>query len=135
MDFNNISFNTNHKIEASAKDAATGMRLLLLAFLASTVILALSILAVFTETSGTIMSLFSLALSVVAFAGGAYGAYLSANALGWSGFITAAIVLCAIIPYLKLICFIVVIVFSINLIRKAGYKVSLIGPLRKRAVA
>lgn len=136
MDLNNVTFNPNQKLEASAKDAAAGIRLLAVAFLASAVLPALSFFAVAVETSGnSVMALFSIPLALLVIGAGAYGAYLAASSLGWSGFITAAVVLCAIIPYLKLVCFAVLIAFSIRLIRKAGYRVSLIGPLRKRAVA
>lgn len=132
MDFSNITFNKNHKLEAAAKDAATGIRLLALAFITSTIAIVLAVFASRSQASSSPLSLVILALSFIAFATGGYGAYLAASALDWSGFITGAVVLGAIAPYLKLICFIVLVVFSIDLIRKANYKFSFFGPLRKR---
>ena len=135
MDLSSITFSANHKLEAAAKDAATGIRLLALAFLASAAALALDIFAASTGTSGLLISLLTVALLLLAFAAGGYGAYLAASALDWSGFITGVVVLSVFVPYLKFICFIVLVVSSIDLIQKAGYRVSLIGPLRKRAAA
>jgi len=43
------------------------------------------------------------------------------------------VVICALIPYLKFLVFIVLTVFSINLVRDAGFIFSLFGPLRKRS--
>jgi hypothetical protein len=135
VDLGNITFNKNHKLEAAAKDAATGIKLVTFAFLASAIAIGLAILASRSQTQSTGLALASFVLSFFAFAAGGYGAYLAASALDWAGFITGAIVLGAIIPYLKFICFIVLAVFSIDLIRKAGYKFSFFGPLRKRAIA
>jgi MFS family permease len=135
VDLSNITFNKNNKLEAAAKDAATGIKLLALAFLAGAIAMILAVLSDRSQISGTVFSIVSFAFSFTAFAAGAYGAYLAACALGWSGFITVAIVLGAIIPYLRFTCFVVLVVFSIDLIRKADYKFSFFGPLRKRAAA
>lgn len=131
MDLSGIAFNPNHKLEAAAKDATTGLRLVLLAFVASLAALGLAMAATAIEMSG-IWAWVGFGLSVVAFVTGAYGSYLAANALDWSGLITGVIVLSTFVPYLQFICFIVLLSNSISLIQKAGYRVSLFGPLRKR---
>jgi len=132
MDLSNVTFNKNQKIEAAAKDAATGLKLLTLAFVASIFATVIQIAA--ENLQNPIINLAVVALYVLAFGSGVYGSYLAANALDWAGYITGAIVLGALVPYLKLILFIVLAVFSIDLIRRAGYKFSFLGPLRKRAV-
>ncbi|MBD9480503.1 hypothetical protein [Pseudoxanthomonas sp. PXM02] len=133
MDLSNITFNKNHKLEAAAKDAATGIKLLTLAFAAGVLAIVLALVASQAQTSNTLLTIVSFAFSFIAFAAGAYGAYLAATALDWAGYITAAIMLGAIIPYLKFLFFIVLLAFSIDLVRKAGYVFSFVGPLRKRA--
>lgn len=135
MDFSNITFNQNHKLEAAAKDAATGIKLLTLAFVTGVLAIVLGLLASRTQTSDTLLTIASFAFSFIAFAAGAYGAYLAATALDWAGYITAAIMLGAIIPYLKFLFFIVLLAFSIDLVRRANYQFSFFGPLRKRATA
>lgn len=134
MDLSNVTFNKNHKLEAAAKDAITGLRLLVFAFLASILATGLVIVAADAHDPGALGWLGS-ALTVAAFVAGAYGSYLAASALGWSGAITGVIVVSTIIPYLRLICIVVLLFFSVSLIRKAGYRVSLFGPLYKRPEA
>ncbi|MET0289047.1 MAG: hypothetical protein ABW178_05425 [Pseudoxanthomonas sp.] len=135
MDFSNISFNKDHKIQAAAKDAATGLKLIALAASASLVAACLAIIASLLPGQATMLTLIGIALGLFAFCTGAYGAYLAAHALDWPAFVIVAIVLGALIPYLKGICFMVLAVFSIDLIRKAGYVFSFFAPLRKRATA
>ncbi|QWP76927.1 hypothetical protein J5226_00495 [Lysobacter sp. K5869] len=132
MDLSNVTFNSNHKLEAAAKDALLGLRLLVLAFLTSIATVGLAIMAATMELPGP-WGLVATLLTVVAFVAGAYGSYLAASALDWSGFITGVIVLSTIVPYLRLICIVVLLFFSASLIRKAGYRIALFGPLRKRA--
>ncbi|ALN89774.1 MULTISPECIES: hypothetical protein [Lysobacter] len=134
MDLSNVTFNSNHKLEAAAKDATMGLRLLALAFFASIAATSLGISVAELDLPGYFAWL-STGLSVAAFVAGAYGSYLAASALDWSGFITGVIVLSMFIPFLRLICMIVLLSFSVSLIKKAGYRVSLFGPLRKRATA
>jgi hypothetical protein len=134
VDLSNVTFNKNHKIEAAAKDAITGLRLLVFAFLASILATGLVVVAAAAPDPGALGWVGS-ALTVAAFVAGAYGSYLAASALGWSGAITGLIVLSTIIPYLRLICIVVLLFFSVSLIRKAGYRVSLFGPLHKRPEA
>lgn len=133
MDLSNVTFNQNHKLEAAAKDAATGIKLLTLAFVAGVLAIVLGVVAELAPN--TLLSVVSLVFSFVAFVAGAYGAYLAATALDWAGYITAGIMLGAIIPYLKFLFFIVLLAFSIDLVRKADYAFSFFGPLRKRARA
>ena len=128
MDLTNVTFNQNYKAEAAARDAATGVRQLLLAFALGVAIIGVAFAA--KEQAG--LSLLLFALYLTCFAAGAYGSYLAASALDWSGFITAAVILGALIPYLRLVCFAVLIAFSLELIRKAGYRFSLMGAMRKR---
>ncbi len=131
MDLSNVTFNKNHKAEAAAKDAASGMRLLLVGFVINLLGLAVAIALTRDFVSAGLATPLPWMLMLIGFVATAYGAYLAATALDWAGFITIGIVLSMLIPYLKFIAIIVLIAFSIDLIRKAGYKVSLFGPLRK----
>lgn len=135
MDLSNITFNQNHKLEAAAKDAAAGIKLLTLAFGVGVLAIVLGLAAERAQTPNTLLTIVSFAFSFIAFAAGAYGAYLAATALDWAGYITAGIMLGAIIPYLKFLFFIILLAFSIDLVRKAGYEFSFFGSLRKRATA
>ena len=135
MDLSNITFNKDHKLEAAAKDAATGIRLMTLAFIASGVAFGLAMLASASHDLGALSTVVSLAFSIIALGAGAYGAYLAASALDWAGYITGVIVLGAIIPYLKFACFVVLMAFSIDLVRKAKYSFSFFGPLGRREPA
>ena len=132
MDLGSIQFNPNHKIEASARDASEGMRFLMIGFGAS----ALSVLVSLIGLAGLIPSALAtgalIALWFVSFAG-VYGAYLAANAFGWPGVGLVAIVVGAIVPYVKVVIFIVLLAMSIDLIRRAGFYISFFGPLKKRA--
>ncbi|BAV99694.1 hypothetical protein [Lysobacter enzymogenes] len=131
MDLSNVTFNKNHKLEAAAKDATTGLRLMVFAFAASILGTGLSVTAAAAPEPG-VLGLVGLALTLAAFVAGAYGSYLAASALDWSGFITGVVVLSTFIPYLRLICLALLVFFSLSLIRKAGYRVSLFGPVLKR---
>lgn len=132
MDFGNVKFNKNHKIESAAKDASTAIKLLLLAFATGLVAVCIALFAGHTQTTSTIASIAVTGLSLVSFAVGGYGAYLAASALGWASYITVAIVVCALIPYLKFLVFISLTVFALNLVREAGFTFSLFGPVRKK---
>ena len=132
MDFGNLQFNQNHRHEAAARDAASGVRLLILAFLLSITTGVVMLIGQTSSPDNAIIPAVLFIFSVVSFVVGAYGTYLTADALNWSGFITGGIILSFLIPYFRVVAFIVLIVFSISLIRKAGYKFSLWGPLRKQ---
>jgi len=134
VDLSNVTFNKNHKLEAAAKDATTGLRLMAFAFAASILGTGLSVTAAAAPDPG-ILGLAGWALTIAAFVAGAYGSYLAASALDWSGLITGVVVLSTFVPYLRLICLAVLVFFSLSLIRKAGYRISLLGPLQKRADA
>lgn len=130
MDLSNFQFNPNQKREAAARDAASGVRMLLLAIPASVV----AMVAMFV-LSDTLLALLALSLTLVAFALGAYGAYLVASALDWAGFINLFVVLSAIIPYVKFLVFIVLIAFGLRAVREAGFRFSLVGDLRRLEAA
>jgi hypothetical protein len=134
MDLSNIQFNPNQKKEAAARDASTGVRLMLVGFAAALLSLVLAIAAQSGAVPAAMAGIAVVALWVVSVAG-VYGAYLAANALDWPGAATAAIVLGVFVPYLKLVVWLVLLVFSLNLIHGAGFKFSLVGRLQKRAVA
>lgn len=134
MDLSNVTFNSNHKLEAAAKDATTGLRLMLFAFLASVAAVGFAIAAAMPDIPGP-WGWVGTALSVAAFVAGAYGSYLTATALDLSGFITGVIVLGVLIPYLRFICLIVLLALAVNLIHKAGYRVTLFGPVGKKKQA
>lgn len=131
MDMSNVSFNKNRQLEASARDAASGMRLLMLAVVAGVVGLAVEVASRFIALP--LAGIVSMVLFLVSVGAGMYGSYLAATALGWASYITVAILLCAVLPLLKELLFSVLILLSINLVRSAGFEVSLYGPLRKRS--
>jgi len=132
MDFSNVTFNKHHKREASAKDASTALKLLLLSFATSLLLMGVAAAVSPAQASGVVFMVAAIAVGLLSFAAGGYGAYLAASALNWASYITVGVVICALIPYMKLLLFIVLAVFSINLIREAGFVFSLFGPLRKR---
>lgn len=131
MDVSNLSFNKSHKQQANAKDAVSGLRWILLACLASGLSFGIAVAMVATVGMGTVTTIVCLALSVLAVGCGAYGGYLTATALGWSSFVTGAMVVCAVVPYFKYLCFAVLAVQALTQIRAAGYLFSPMGPLRK----
>lgn len=131
MDMSGVSFNKNRQQEAAARDAANGMRLLMLAIVLGMAGLALEVASRFVSLP--LAGMASLVLFLGSAAVGMYGSYLAATALGWASYITVAILLCALVPLLKELLFCVLIVLSINLVRSAGFEVSLYGPLHKRS--
>ncbi|WP_372382673.1 hypothetical protein ACCQ12_00565 [Xanthomonas sp. NCPPB 1068] len=130
MDVSNLSFNKSHKQQANARDAVSGLRWILLACLAAGLSFGTAVAVTATAGVGTVTTIVCIALSVLAVGCGAYGGYLTATALGWSSFVTGAMVLCAIIPLLKYVCFAVLAVQALTKIRAAGYLFTPIGPLR-----
>lgn len=130
MDLREFSFNPNQKREAAARDAAIGIRWLLAAMPASVIAFACQLLLADTALAGI-----SLALTIFAFALGAFGAYLVAGALDWAGYINLFVVISAFIPYVKFVLFIVLIAFGLRAVREAGFGFSLFGPLRKLEAA
>ncbi|WP_313321276.1 hypothetical protein [Stenotrophomonas sp.] len=78
MDFGNVSFNKNHKIESAAKDAAAAIKLLLLAFSAGLVAVCIALFVGQTQTANGIAMIVVIGLSLISFAVGGYAAYLAA---------------------------------------------------------
>jgi hypothetical protein len=115
VDFSGISFNKDHTLQAAARDAATGLKLIALA-----ACLNVTVIGFAAAAPALVPTLAFVAVGLVAVGAGAYGAYLAAHALDWPGFITIAMALGALVPYLRFICLIVLAVFSIDLIRNAG---------------
>ena len=132
MDLGSIQFNPNHKIEASARDASEGMRFLIIGFGASAISVLVSLFGMAGVFPSGLVTGVLIALWFVSLAG-VYGAYLAANAFGGPGVGLVAIVVGAIIPFVKFVIFIVLLAMSIDLIRRAGFSVSFFGPLKKRA--
>lgn len=134
MDLGHIQFNPNHKIEASARDASEGIRFLLIGFIGG----ALGVVASFLLLAGVLPDGIAMAAMVffwLVSLAGVYGAYLTANALGWPGVALAAIVVGAFIPYVKFVLFIILVVMGIDLIRRAGFAISFFSPLRRKTLA
>ena len=131
MDFSNISFNPNAKAEAAAKDAATGARLLILGLSVGFASLLFALFFPLQESLAVVISITAIAASVIS----AYGVYLAASALGWEGLVTWIIIFSVFIPYLKFIPIIILIAYSMDRVRSAGYKFSLFGNLQKKRVA
>lgn len=135
-DFSGLKFDDNHKKSSAAKEALTGLRLVLLSFVIYVVLIAVAIasagnaeLAAFTDT-GPAWAVWLL-LSLVAFACGAYGTYLTMDALGWAGFISFFIIASFLIPYFRLVSLLFVIVMGLDVVSKGGYRITLFGPARK----
>jgi hypothetical protein len=122
VDFSGISSNKDHTLQAAARDAATGLKLIALA-----ACLNVTVIGFAAAAPALVPTLAFVAVGLVAVGAGAYGAYLAAHALDWPGFITIAMALGALVPYLRFICLIVLAVFSIDLIRKAGNLFSFFG--------
>jgi hypothetical protein len=130
MDLSGFTFNPNQKREAAARDAATGVRLLLLAIPAS--VMAMIATLILHDTA---LSLLAGGITLTSFALGAYGAYLVASALDWAGFINLFVVLSVFVPYLKFLVFIVLIAFGVRAVNEAGFRFSLFGALRRHETA
>jgi len=105
VDFSNVEFNKNHRAQASAKDAITGLRLLFFGFVAN--ILATAMLAYanyhYWQTAETLPLLVypGWALMLAGSVSAMYGSYLTASALGWAGWIAGAMIASMLIPYAK----------------------------------
>lgn len=135
-DFSELKFDSNHKQSSKAKEALTGMRLVLLSL-----VIYLALVAVFVAsalvpelaiyTGGGLGWTANLLLSFVAFGCGAYGTYLVMDALGWAGYISFFIIASFLIPYFRIIALLAVIVLGLDLVSKGGYRITLFGPARK----
>ncbi|KOR49901.1 hypothetical protein ADT25_01310 [Xanthomonas oryzae] len=130
MDVSHLSFNKSHKQQANARNAISGLRWILVACMAAGLSVGIAVAMTATAGVGTVTIIVCLVLSVMAVGCGTYGGYLTATALGWSSFVTGAMVLCAILPLLKYVCFAVLAVQALTKIRAAGYLFTPIGPLR-----
>ncbi|KAB7762487.1 hypothetical protein [Xanthomonas maliensis] len=133
MDVSQLTFSRDHAAHARARDAGTGLRLILLACAASAIAFILLLLPAGGHGPSTAVAALCVALGLAAAGCGAYGSYLTATAVGWASWITAAVVLGALLPYLKLVFFAVLAVQALTRIRAAGYAFSLWGPLRRTA--
>jgi hypothetical protein len=137
-DFSELKFDGNHKKSSTAKQALTGLRLVLLslaiyvALVAATITMALNPELSTMADSGLGWTAALLA-SLVAFACGAYGTYLVMEALSWAGYVSFFIIASFLIPYFRLISLLLVIVMGIDLVSKGGYRITLFGPPRKVA--
>lgn len=136
QDLSGISFNRHHKREAAARDAAAGLRWIIVGFLLGLASLfpSLVLLLMADHAPGLLASglgLGLMVLAVAAFACGAYGVYLMMDALGWSGLVTAVVICLLAVPYVKLLVMIVIAVLASNQIRDAGYRFSMTGPLKR----
>lgn len=138
MDFSNVEFNKNHRAQASAKDAITGLRLLFFGFVAN--ILATAMLAYasyhYWQTAETLPLLVypGWALMLAGSVAAMYGSYLTASALGWAGWITGAMIASMLIPYAKFAVIIVPIVCGLDLVKRAGFRFTLVGSPKIRDV-
>ena len=130
MDFGNIEFNPNHKIEAAARQASEGIRFLLIGLGASALSFGVAVLELGGIIPGGLAMVALIALWFVSLVG-VYGAYLAASAVGWPGAAIVLVVVGAIVPYVKFIVFLVLLGMSIGLIQRAGFSVSFFGPLQK----
>jgi hypothetical protein len=137
LDFSNIAFNNKHGTEAAAKDAIAGLRQLLAGFMAS--VLAIVLLAYadhhYWQTAESLPVLVHAgwALMLLGIGFSMYGSYLTASALGWAGFITGTIVVSTFVPYAKFLVILFLMVKAYDLVEKAGFQFTLLGPPKRRA--
>lgn len=137
-DFSDLKFDSNHKKSSAAREALTGLRLVLLSLVIYIGLVAVAIgsavnpeLAAFTGT--TLAWIVWWVLSLAAFGAGAYGTYLTMDALGWAGYISFFIIASFLIPYFRLVSLLFVIVMGLDVVSKGGYRITLFGPATRRA--
>ena len=75
----------------------------------------------------------TLTLAIVAFCCGAYGVFSLAEALGWKGYISAAIIIGFLIPYLRIVLVIVMIAKGMSVVAASQYRFSLFGLVKRTA--
>jgi hypothetical protein len=132
QDFSEITFNGNQKQESAAREAAIGLRYVIASIALNVLAIVCSLAATATEVDGvSLLSLPATILAVCAGACGAYGIYSMMDGLGWSGAVTIVVIATLLIPYAKLLVLIVVGVLALKLIKRAGFRFSLFGMLKK----
>ena len=135
-DFSELKFDGNHKKSSTAKQALTGLRLVLLslviyvALVVATIAIALNP-GLSAAAEGGLGWTVALLLSLVAFACGAYGTYLVMEALSWAGYISFFIIASFLIPYFRIVSLLLVVVLGLDLVSKGGYRITLFGAPRK----
>jgi len=131
QDFSGVTFNRDHRRQSAAREAAVGLRYLIASFALNIVALAAAIGLALAPRAGdsVLLALALSALVFVAFACAAYGIYSMMDGLGWSGAVSGVVILALLIPYAKLLVLIVLGVLGLNLIRGAGFRFRLFGPL------
>lgn len=133
QDFQDITFNRNHRQESAAREAAIGLRYVIAAIAMNIVVIVLALVVEASSVDGAgILALPVAILAICAFGCGAYGIYSMLDALGWSGFASAFVIASLLVPYFKLVTLIVVSVLALNLVRNNGFGFRLFGPLEKR---
>lgn len=98
---------------------------------------ALALLAVLAMLLAQVQDsgLVSLALFVLMFVAFACGIYSMMDGLGWSGAVSGVLILSTLTPCAKLLVLVVVGVLALNLIRGAGFRFRLFGPLQPMRAA
>jgi hypothetical protein len=136
QDFSQVTFNRDHRRQSAAREAAVGLRYVIaaIALNALALLAVLAMLLAQMQDSG-LVSLALFVLMFVAFACGAYGIYSMMDGLGWSGAVSGVLILSTLIPYAKLLVLVVVGVLALNLIRGAGFRFRLFGPLQPMQAA
>ena len=134
-DFSELKFDGNHKKSSTAKQALTGLRLVLLSLVIYVALVAALIAAAMNPglaayTDSGLGWTAGLLLSLAAFGCGAYGTYLIMDAKTWAGFISLLIIASFLIPYFRLLSLVMVIVIGLDMVSKGGYRITLFGPAR-----
>lgn len=134
MDLGNLEFNRDSKQQAAVRDAVTAVRLLGGALLLAVLMMACGQLSAGHAGNGVIRRI-AVVVGLAGMAIGSYGAYLAASTLRWNAFLTAAVVLGALIPLVKLLACGVLLLQALGFIGQAGYVFTLSGPPRRRSAA
>lgn len=132
IDFKDVSFNRNGRLESAAREAALGIRWMGACILFNLAAFACTIAAIVYPAHESLLGWVGFALAVGGFCTGAYAIYAVMDAMGWSGAVSGVIILILLIPYLKLLVPRIVSALAAQLIDRAGMVFSLTGPLRRR---
>lgn len=137
QDVSQVTFNRDHRRQSAAREAAVGLHYVIAAIALN----ALALLAVLAMLLAQMQDsdLVSLALFVLMFVAFACGIYSMMDGPGWSGAVSGVLILSTLIPCAKLLVLVLVLVLvgvlALNLIRGAGFRFRLFGPLQPMRAA
>ena len=134
-DLSNIQFNKNQRTDSAAIGVISATRILLVALVLNIawVVAATLPSSPAFESFAAIAPYATVALAFAAFCCGAYGVFSLAESLGWKGYISAAIIIGFLIPYVRIVLVIVMIAKGMSVVAASQYRFSLFGLVKRAA--